>query len=102
MKALKVLVLSMAAALVVGVGFLIWGLSGGAKSPSHSPAKPAGHFGDFGQVDIDLPQGSRISQILTAGDRIVVRIEGGGSDRLVVLDPVSGHVSGSFVLQPAQ
>ncbi len=102
MKAIKILVLSMAAVLVVGFGFLIWGLSGGARVSPSASAKHSVVAGpaEFGDIRIDLPVGGKIDQVLAVGDKVVVRVVGAGADRLMVLDPVTGKSSGSFVLEP--
>ncbi|CAK0756327.1 conserved hypothetical protein [uncultured Gammaproteobacteria bacterium] len=47
---------------------------------------------------LDLPEGSRIDQLLVVGNRVVVLVRPStGSDRLFVLDPVSGAVTGLVV-----
>jgi len=38
--------------------------------------------------------------MLGVGDRVVLRLAGGGPDRLLVIDPGRGRVAGAFVLAP--
>ena len=106
MKALKVLVVFMAAVLLVGFGFLIWGLSGGGRSaPSHAPdlakSGPAAPTADYGMVKVELPPGGKVDQVLSVRDKIVVRVAGIGHEQLLVLDVSSGHLVGGFDLEPA-
>lgn len=97
MKAIKALVAVMTLLLVAGLGILGWGLSnqaarlGGGKGASLASDA-------FGTTAVPLPAGARVEQVLAAGDRVVLRVTGGGPDRLLVLDPASGAVFGSFVI----
>lgn len=104
MKAIKALVLFMGILIVSGLGVLGWGLSQqSGKMAANSPAAPrsASDAADgFGTVAVALQTGARIEQVLVAGERVVVRVSGGGEDRIVVLDPATGTVAGSFVLAP--
>lgn len=102
MKALKVLVLLMTLLLVAGLGLVGYGVL------NRAPHAKAGHSdvatvpaSDFGEVTVPLPAGARIEQMAVAGDRVVLRLVGGGPERLVVLDPAGGRVAGGFVLVPA-
>lgn len=102
MKAIKGLVLFMGILLVAGLGLLGYGLftqtgKGSAKKPAPAAASAGA---SFGQVEVPLPAGARIDQALVAGERIVLRITGSGPERLLVLDPATGEVSGSFLLAP--
>ena len=103
MKALKGLVAFLGLLLVIGLGVLGYGLATKAhlKGSGTSANKPAAaSASDFGAVQIPLPAGSRIEQMTAVGDRVVLRVSGGGPDRILVLDPAQGRVAGSFVLSP--
>ena len=104
MKALKFLVLSMGVVLIVGFGFLIWGLStkGGSSAPSHAPKIASDTSRDLGQVTVPLPVGAKVEQILTVDNRLIVRTTGNGPDHLLVIEPNSGHLAGDIVLAPPQ
>ncbi|CAA7622317.1 hypothetical protein [Magnetospirillum sp. SS-4] len=109
MKALKALVAFLGLLLVIGFAALGYGLYTGAhlkgtaasssSSPSSSAAVPSA-VAEFGTVQIPLPAGSRIDQMSTVGDRVVLRLSGGGPERLLVIDPAGGKVAGAFVLAP--
>ena len=44
--------------------------------------------------------GTHIQAIASAGDRLAVLLQGGGADRIVLLDPRSGQVVGRIGLAP--
>lgn len=98
MKALKALVLGMGVLLVAGLGLLVYGVSTRMGNPPVTASRPTG---GFGEVEIALPAGARVEQMAIAGERVVLRLSGGGPERVLVLDPASGRVSGSFALMPA-
>ncbi|MCR6632571.1 MAG: hypothetical protein NVV74_22395 [Magnetospirillum sp.] len=101
-KAIKALVAFMGFLLLAGLALLVYGLmttskSGGKPRPAASVSAPVA---EFGAVAIPVPAGSRVEQTLVVGERVVLRLAGGGADRLLVLDPAEGKVMGSFVLAP--
>lgn len=104
-KAIKALVAFMAILLVAGLGLLGYGLMNvGAKGGKTRPAAPvvapaAEAFGAL-SVPVPVPAGARVEQTLVVGERLVVRLSGGGGERLLVLDPAAGTVAGSFLLTP--
>jgi hypothetical protein len=95
MKAIKTLVAVMGILLLGGLGLLGYGLT----TKTGSSTKPAA-LADFGAVAIPVPAGARIEQMNVAGERVILRIAGNGPERLIVLDPAAGTVTGSFVLTP--
>jgi hypothetical protein len=100
MRAIKGLVVFLGVLLVAGLGLLGYGLY--AKKPPNkgmSPA-PAGVTAEFGAVSVPVPAGSRIEQMTSAGERVVLRLSGPGPEHLLVVDPAQGRVVGSFVLIP--
>ena len=105
MKALKGLVAFLGLLLVIGLGVLGYGLATkahlkGAAGSTAAAKTTVSSASDFGAVQIPLPAGSRVEQMTTVGDRVVLRITGGGPERVLVLDPALGRVTGSFVLSP--
>ena len=101
MKALKILVLSMGVVLVIGFGFLIWGLTGGrSASTTHTMPKLA-EISGIGQVAVPLPPGGKVTQVMFSEGRIAVHVTAPGPDRIIILDPVAGRMMGEFVLEPA-
>ncbi len=81
MQALKILTGVMGVLIVVGVVVLGVVVSGRVAAPKGG-----------GPVVLDEPEGSRIVQVSAAGDRVVALLQGGGPDRMVVLDARSGTV----------
>jgi hypothetical protein len=103
-KAIKALVAFMAILLVAGLAVLGWGLSNTSKSVGKAKpavvAAAAAPVAQFGALAVPVPAGARVEQALVVGERVVLRLTGGGNDRLLVLDPAEGTVAGSFVLTP--
>jgi hypothetical protein len=83
MRALQVAVVVMAVLIVAGVATLavviVQRVSG------------AGRDGGA-QAVLDEPAGTRIAGIAAAADRLAVQLQGGGPDRVVVLDTRTGRV----------
>ncbi|WP_249209073.1 hypothetical protein [Magnetospirillum sulfuroxidans] len=100
MKAIKALVAFMGVLLVGGLALLGWGLYSQAGKITTKPTRSSVAADDFGAISVPLPAGSRIDQVLVVSDRLVLRVIGGGPERLVVLDPASGAITGSFVATP--
>jgi hypothetical protein len=50
--------------------------------------------GPIASAVLDEPAGTRIVGTSTAPDRLVVQLQGGGPDRVVVLDTKTGRVLG--------
>lgn len=101
-KAIKALVAFMGVLLVAGLAVLGWGLSNTSKSVGKAKpvAAASAPVAQFGALAVPVPAGARIEQALVVGERVVLRLAGGGSERLLVLDPAEGTVAGSFVLMP--
>jgi hypothetical protein len=95
MRALKIAVIVMGVLIVVGTTALIVGVarrSSGSAVPV-SAALPA-------VIDATLqePPGTRIVAIAVLQDRLAVQLQGGGMDRVVLVDPRSGAVIGRIAL----
>jgi hypothetical protein len=108
MRALKIATLVMGVLIVLGTMGLIIGVArrvssppaamatsstGGAVSLAGIAALPASV-----EAVLDEPAGTRIAGIVAVRDRLAVRLEGGGVDRVVVLDPATGAVTGRISL----
>jgi hypothetical protein len=83
---LKVAVVVMGVLIVVGVMALVTILVQRVGGLVASPASVASL--------VDEPAGSHIAGASAAGDRVVLRLQGGGPDRVVVVDLRSGRVVG--------
>ena len=90
MRLLKVLTIVMAVLIVLGTTALLVVIA----RRIGSPAAP-------GPIAILLaePVGTRIAGIATAGDRLAVQLQGGGPDRIVLLDSRTGAVAGKIGLR---
>ena len=102
MRAIKALVAFMGVLLIAGLAVLGWGLYSQAGKISTKGKRPvSAAVTDFGAVAVPVPAGARVEQALVAADRLVLRLkDAAGPDRLLVLDPASGAIVGSFVLTP--
>ena len=93
MRFLKVLVIVMGVVIVVATTVLIVLIArriGGG--PAAGPVVAT-------SVLLDEPAGTRIAAIAAAGDRLAVQLQGGGVDRILLLDPHSGAVVGRIGLR---
>ena len=92
MRFLKVLTIGMGVLIVVATTVLVVVIArriGGAGAAA--PASVA--------VLLDEPAGTRIAGIASAGDRLAVQLQGGGADRVVLVDPRTGAVAGRIGLR---
>ena len=113
MRALKTIVFVLGLLVVGAFGLLVYGLSqnwhrlstppAAAPAPATAPAAAttaAGRAGAavaaWGHVGLGLPADTRIQSVTTAGNLVVVRVTSGGDERLIVLDPATGSVVGTF------
>jgi hypothetical protein len=91
MRFLKVITIAMAVLIVVGTTVLLVviarRLGGGAVATAPIAAM------------LDEPAGTRIAGIAAAGDRLAVQLQGGGADRVLLLDPRTGAVVGRVGLR---
>jgi hypothetical protein len=103
MRALKTIVFTLGALVLVAFGLLVYGLSQNwhrlstppsSSQPAAATAKtPAA---TWGHVGLGQPADSRIQSVTAAGNLIVLQVVSGSDERLVVLDPASGAVVGTF------
>ena len=88
MRALKVLVVVMGVMIVAGVATL------GVVLSRRLTTAPAG----LGTVMLDEPAGTHIAGAVPGGDIIVVHLQGGGPDRVAVVETRTGRVVGRIGL----
>jgi hypothetical protein len=97
MRFLKVITIAMAVLIVVGTTVVLVviakRLGGAAPSPPPETAPVA--------AMLDEPMGTRITGIAAVGDRLAVQLQGGGTDRILLMDPHSGAVVGRIWLRRA-
>jgi hypothetical protein len=89
MRALLALVIVMGVLIVVGVGVV-------AATIMHRMAGATPHAVAGGVLD--EPAGTHIAGVSAYGDRLAVTLQGGGADRIVLFDPVSGKTLGHVTL----
>jgi hypothetical protein len=90
MRFLKILTIVMAVLIVVGTTVLLVAIARRLGSPS-VPAPIA--------VLLDEPAGTRIAGVSSVGDRLALRLEGGGADRVVLLDARTGAIAGRIAVR---
>jgi hypothetical protein len=122
LRLLKVVVIVLGVLILLSGALLVAGIyrkmSGAAPAPvpaaaaplparpaSGEPvplAGPAGGAARFGDRQLTLPRGARLVEMLTAGDRLVLRVRlATGSERLFVYDVLSGEPTGSLEIGTA-
>ena len=90
MRFLKAVTIGMAVLIVVATTVLVVVVARRLGTPGN--AVPVA-------VVLDEPDGTRIAGITSAGDRRALQVQGGGPDRVVLVDPRSGAVSGRVGLR---
>ncbi len=90
MRALTAVTIFMGVLIVVGTGALIAVIVHRSTAPAPPPGPLALHLAE--------PAGTQIAAIASAGDRLAVELKGGGPDRVVLVDPHSGTVTGQITL----
>ena len=88
MRALKVATIAMGVLILVGTAVILVTIVKRTMSgPAGIPEKA------FAAV-LDEPAGTAIAGITSVRDRLAVQLHGGGPDRVLLIDPVSGVVVG--------
>jgi hypothetical protein len=91
MRVLKAVTIGMGVLILIGTTVVIVTIARRMAAPSaHHMAEIALH--------LDEPAGTRIAGIAGAGGRLAVLLQGGGADRVVLVDPDSGAVTGRITL----
>jgi len=101
MRALKIATIVMGVLIVVGTTVVIVEIARRMSVPL-SPAAgwpvPLPPPAVSVAAVLDEPAGTRIAGITAVRDRLAVRLEGGGADRVVLIDPATGAVAGRISL----
>ncbi len=92
MRALKIATIAMGVLLVAGTASLAVLIA--------QRLTGAGRAAPFAAT-LDEPAGTRIAGIATLRDRLAIQLQGGGPDRILLLDPRTGGTTGSIMLRPA-
>jgi hypothetical protein len=92
MQALKIATIVMGVLIVLGTGVVLVTIVKRTMSgPVGTPEKPF-------VAALDEPAGTGIVGIAAVRDRLAVQLHGGGADRVLLIDPVSGVVAGRIAL----
>ena len=92
MQALKIATIVMGVLIVLGTSVVLVTIVKRTMSgPTGMPEKPFA-------AALDEPAGTAIVGITAVRDRLAVQLHGGGVDRVVLIDPVSGAVAGRIAL----
>jgi hypothetical protein len=94
MRALKIATIVMGVLIVVGTTALIVVIARRATGP----AMIATSLPVSVAVTLDEPAGTHIAGIVAVRDRLAVQLQGGGLDRVLLIDPVTGAVAGRISL----
>ena len=97
MRGLKVAVVVMGVLIVLGT----IGLAVGVIRRANSPAQPVAVALTVPAVVnavLKEPEGTRIAGIAALADRLAVQLQGGGVDRVVLIDPRTGAEAGRIAL----
>ena len=99
-KGLVALVGGMAVLIVIGLIAVAWGLVSKSGGAGFSGIADSGPSERFGNVDVSLADGESILSALPSAGRVVVHIQSRqGPERLVILDPATGKITGQFTFK---
>lgn len=91
MRVVKIAAIAMAVLIVLGTTTLFVLLAKrGAGGSAGLPAQIA--------AILDEPSGTRITGIAAVQERLAVQLTGGGADRVVLIDPRTGQITGRVAL----
>jgi hypothetical protein len=90
LRALKIAAIGMAVLIVLGTSGLFVVMMKRGASSSSVPANLA--------AVLDEPAGTRIIGIAVVQDRLAMQLQGGGVDRVLLVDPRTGAVAGRISL----
>ena len=98
MRALKIVTVVMGVLIIVGTIGLLAALVRRGGQPPRSPTAVATAAGANLEVTLTEPEGTRIVTVTAVDDRLAVQLQGGGPDRIVLIDPHSGAEVGRVAL----
>ncbi len=95
MRALKIAVVFMGVLIVLGTVGLVVGITRRASVPV---AAPIAAMPEVVSAVLNEPAGTRIAGIVAVRDRLALQLQGGGMDRVLLIDPSTGSVTGRITL----
>jgi putative heme iron utilization protein len=93
MRALKIATIVMGVLIVAGTTGLIVVIAHRLSGRAAAPVLVAGTVPASVAAVLDEPAGTRIAGIVAVGDRLALQLQGGGVDRVVLIDPATGAVT---------
>jgi hypothetical protein len=98
MRALKIATIIMGVLIVLGTTALIIGVVRRSASPTTATTVAAPSLPVSIAAVLDEPVGTHILGVVSVRDRLAIQLQGGGLDRVVLLDPTTGAVTGRISL----
>lgn len=95
MRALKAAVIVMGVLIVLGTIGLVVGI---ARRSSTAVVPVVAALPLRISAVLDEPAGTHIAGITALRDKLAVQLQGGGADRIVLIDPASGGITGHISL----
>ena len=93
-RTLLIVVITLGVILLGGVAVVVGTIIKRVSNPeTNVPVRPG-----FGEMQIQLPAGSEIDDVIAADGRIVVRVRDARGNLLILLDPRRGEERGRFRL----
>lgn len=108
MSLLKIIVIAMAAPILLGTLLLVWMLLHRQTGGLHRDAAPVaaaapaagGGTAAYFAANVPIPAGMHFEQMLAVGNHVLLRFAGDQGQRILMVDPESGSVTGSIALTP--
>jgi hypothetical protein len=98
MQALKALVIGMGALIIVGMGFMVYGLTNKFGAPASSKA---GADAPFGTIRATMPAGATVENVeMQDGTMLVQLLMPDGGAHIMVFRLSDGRQTGTIELQP--
>jgi len=98
MQALKIATIVMGVLIVIGTMALVIVVVRRTAMPVPGPAAAVAALPASVAAVLDEPAGTRIAGIAALRDRLAVQLQGGGADRVLLIDPATGSVAGRISL----
>ncbi len=90
MRVLTALTVGMGVLILIGTTVLIVTIVKRSTAPGSAPNVA---------LVLDEPAGTRIAGLTAVADRLAIDLQGGGPDRVVLIDPRSGQIVGRIALR---
>ena len=95
MRGVKIAAIVMGVLILLGTAALIAGIAKQRMAASQPPSRA--RLANFSST-LDEPAGTEIVGATGAGDWVAIRLHGGGPDRVILIDPMTGSISGRIGL----